>query len=128
ILIAGPTVTPGYYRDPERSAEVLDPDGWFHTGDIAEMDDDGYVRIVDRKKALIINSAGKNMSPANIEQAIKGGQPLLAQVYAHGDRRPYNVALVVLDRDGLAALAGRHGLAELSFGELSQRPEVAAAV
>jgi long-subunit acyl-CoA synthetase (AMP-forming) len=132
VLIAGPTVTPGYFRDPARTAEVLDADGWFHTGDIGELDDDGYVRIVDRKKALIINSNGKNMSPANIEQAIKGGQALLAHVFAYGDRRSYNVALVVVDRDGLAAflrsLNPPVDPAESSFAGLTQRPEVLEAV
>ena len=106
ILIAGPTITPGYYRDPERTAEALEPDGWFHTGDIGALDDDGYLHIVDRKKALIINSFGKNMSPANIEQAIKGGQPMISQVLVVGDRRPYNVALIVLDRDGSGCRPG----------------------
>jgi long-chain acyl-CoA synthetase len=132
VLIAGPTVTPGYFRDPERTAEVLDGDGWFHTGDIGELDGDGYVRIVDRKKALIINSNGKNMSPANIEQAIKGSQPLIAQVFAYGDRRSYNVALVVIDRDGLAACLGSLDPpvdpAEASFAQLTQRPQVLEAV
>ncbi|WP_026911341.1 AMP-dependent synthetase/ligase [Patulibacter minatonensis] len=129
VLIKGPTITPGYFRDPERTAEAFDDDGWFLTGDIAEIDDDGYIRIVDRKKALIINSAGKNMSPANIEQAIKGGQPLISQIFAIGDRRPYNVGLVVLDRDGLAVFAKANGLdPEEDFTTLSQRPEVVEAV
>ncbi|MCU1658538.1 MAG: AMP-dependent synthetase [Pseudonocardiales bacterium] len=128
VLIAGPTVTPGYFRDPNRTAELLEPDGWFHTGDIGRIDDDGYVRIVDRKKALIINSFGKNMSPANIEQAVKGSQPLISQVLAFGDRRPYNVALIVLDRDGLAALIHHLGQQPRSFAEMSQRPEVVQAV
>ena len=128
VLIAGPTVTPGYFRDPRRTAELLEPDGWFHTGDIGQLDDDGYVRIVDRKKDLIINSFGKNMSPANIEQAIKGGQPLISHVLACGDRRPYNVALIVLDRDGLSALMPTLGQRTASFAEMSQRPEVIRAV
>jgi long-subunit acyl-CoA synthetase (AMP-forming) len=128
VLIAGPTVTSGYFRDPARTAELLEPDGWFHTGDIGELHEDGYVRIVDRKKELIINSFGKNMSPANIEQAIKGGQPLISQVLAFGDRRPYNVALIVLDRDGLAALVHALGQQQRSFAEMSQRAEVIAAV
>jgi long-chain acyl-CoA synthetase len=124
ILIAGPTITPGYYRDPERTAEALEPDGWFHTGDIGMLDDDGYLRIVDRKKALIINSFGKNMSPANIEQAIKGGQPLISQVLVVGDRRPYNVALIVLDRDGVAGFAREHDLGDTAFEKLTGQPEV----
>ena len=95
---------PGYFRDPERTREALGDDGWMRSGDIGVIDDDGYLRIVDRKKALIISSSGKNMSPASIEQAIKGGVPLIAQVVVFGDAGPYNVALIVLDRDGLAAL------------------------
>jgi long-subunit acyl-CoA synthetase (AMP-forming) len=128
VLIAGPTVTPGYLRDPDRTAEVLDADGWFRTGDIGELDDDGYLRIVDRKKALIINSAGKNMSPANIEQAIKGGQPLISQVFAVGDRRPYNVALIVLDRDGVAGFAGERGLGDDTFEQFTGHGAVLDAV
>ncbi len=128
ILVAGPSVTPGYFRDPERTAEVLDADGWFSTGDIGEFDADGYLRIVDRKKALIINSSGKNMSPANIEQAIKTGEPLISQVFAHGDRRPYNVALIVLDRDGLATAATALGLDGTDLAALSRREEIQAAI
>jgi long-chain acyl-CoA synthetase len=128
ILIAGPTITPGYYRDPERTTEALEPDGWFHTGDIGALDDDGYLRVVDRKKALIINSFGKNMSPANIEQAIKGGQPLISQVLVVGDRRPYNVALIVLDRDGVTGFARDHELAETAFEKLTGHPEILGAV
>jgi long-chain acyl-CoA synthetase len=128
ILIAGPTVTPGYFRDPDRTAETLQPDGWFHTGDIGELDEDGYLRIVDRKKELIINSFGKNMSPANIEQAVKGGQPFIAQVLAFGDRRPYNVALIVLDRDGLTALVHSLGQEPGDFADMARRPAVARAV
>jgi long-subunit acyl-CoA synthetase (AMP-forming) len=119
---------PGYHRDPERTAEVLDADGWLHTGDIGTLDDEGYLRIVDRKKALIINSSGKNMSPATIEQAIKGGQPLISQVLAIGDRRPYNVALIVVDRDAVAGLAREHGLGDEPFDKLSQHPAVIDAV
>jgi long-chain acyl-CoA synthetase len=128
VLIAGPTITPGYFRDPERTRDALGPDGWFHTGDIGQFDGDGYLRIVDRKKALIINSFGKNMSPANIEQAIKGGQPLISQVLVIGDRRPYNVAIIVLDRDGTIAFAGEHGLGEVPFEELAEQADVLAAV
>ena len=86
----------GYRNRPDLTAEAIDADGWLHTGDIARIDEDGYVWIVDRKKELIINAAGKNMSPANIEMQLKSG-PLIGQACVIGDRRPYNVALLVLD-------------------------------
>nr|WP_258165237.1 MULTISPECIES: AMP-binding protein [Protofrankia] len=127
ILVGGVTVMPGYFEDPQRTAEVLH-DGWMRTGDIGVIDDDGYLTITDRKKALIINSGGKNMSPSAIEQAIKGGQPLIAQVVAVGDRRPYNVALIVLDRDGLEAFRARAGIPPADFATLTRHPQVAAAV
>jgi long-subunit acyl-CoA synthetase (AMP-forming) len=98
LLVRGPIVMRGYRNDPERTAEVL-KDGWMHTGDIGQIDTDGYVKIVDRKKELIINAAGKNMSPSNIENTIKAACPLIGSVIAIGDRRPYNTALVTLDRD-----------------------------
>ncbi len=104
LLLRGPNVMLGYRKDPEKTAEAIDNDGWLHTGDVAEIDEDGFVKIVDRKKELIINAAGKNMSPANIEQALKASSPLIGQACAIGDRRPYNVALLVLDPD---AAAGR---------------------
>lgn len=127
ILVGGVTVMPGYLDDPERTAEALQ-DGWMRSGDIGTIDADGFITITDRKKALIINSAGKNMSPAVIEQAIKGGVPLIAQVVAIGDRRPYNVALVVLDRDGLEAFRAAHDIPPASFAALSHHPRVRAAV
>ena len=98
----GPNVMKGYRGQPEKTAECLSPDGWLATGDIAEIDADGYVRIVDRKKELIINAAGKNMSPANIEARIKAASPLIGQAVCIGDARPYNVALISLDPDGAA--------------------------
>ena len=76
-----------------------DLDGWLHTGDIGELDEDGYLRIVDRKKELIINAAGKNMSPANIEATIKTASPLIGNAVCIGDAKPYNTALIVLDAD-----------------------------
>jgi long-chain acyl-CoA synthetase len=102
ILVKGPNVMLGYRGDPEKTAEAIDEDGWLYTGDVAEADDEGYLTIVDRKKEIIINSAGKNMSPAKIELAIKQECPLIAQVVAIGDRRPYVTALVVLDEDACA--------------------------
>jgi long-chain acyl-CoA synthetase len=87
----------GYRNQPDKTAETIDAEGWLQTGDVATMDDDGFVTIVDRKKELIINAAGKNMSPANIEAALKAAGPLIGQACVIGDRRPYNVALLTLD-------------------------------
>ncbi len=110
LLARGPALMKGYRNDPERTAEAVDADGWMHTGDVATIDKDGYVRIVDRKKELIINSGGKNMSPVNIESKIKSASLLIGQAVAIGDRRPYNVALIVLDPDAAAAYAAKQGL------------------
>jgi long-subunit acyl-CoA synthetase (AMP-forming) len=104
----GPVVMAGYRNLPERTAEALDADGWLHTGDVAEIDADGYVRIVDRKKELIISAAGKNMSPANIEAAVKGATPLLSHCCVIGDGRRYNTALLVVDPE-VAAASGLSG-------------------
>jgi long-subunit acyl-CoA synthetase (AMP-forming) len=101
LLVRSPWLMSGYRSEPGKTAEAIDADGWLHTGDIAEIDDLGYVKIVDRKKELMINAGGKNMSPTNIENAIKGACPLIAQVIAIGDRRPYNVALITLEPDAL---------------------------
>jgi long-subunit acyl-CoA synthetase (AMP-forming) len=110
LLVRGPLVMKGYRNDPERTDEALDADGWLHTGDVASIDSDGYVTIIDRKKELIINAAGKNMSPANIELKLRAASPLIAQAVCIGDRRPYNVALLVLDREVLAKTSGGSSL------------------
>ncbi len=94
VLIRGPYVFKGYFKDEEATAKAV-VDGWLHTGDIGVLDDDGYLRITDRKKHLIITAGGKNLTPANIEQAIKAIDPLVSHVHAHGDKRPYISALVV---------------------------------
>ena len=128
LLTRGPTIMRGYRNDPEKTAETIDADGWLHTGDIAEIDADGYVKIVDRKKELIINASGKNMSPSNIENAIKAATSLIGQVVAIGDDRPYVAALAVLDPDAAAAFAAQHGFGGASPEELVAHPEVRAAV
>jgi long-subunit acyl-CoA synthetase (AMP-forming) len=104
LLVRGDLIMRGYRNQPEKTAETIDADGWLHTGDIATCDDDGFWWIVDRKKELIINAAGKNMSPANIEATLKAAGPLIGQACVVGDRRPYNVALLVLDPDTGAGL------------------------
>jgi long-subunit acyl-CoA synthetase (AMP-forming) len=118
----------GYRGDPDKTAETIDPDGWLHTGDIATIDDDGYVSIVDRKKELMINAAGKNMSPANIEAKLKSSSPLIGQAIAIGDARPYNVALIVLDPDACAAFASENALADASPAALCGDERMRAAV
>ncbi len=109
LCIKGPTVMVGYRGDEEKTKEAIDEDGWLHSGDIVEIDDDGFVTIVDRKKELIVNAGGKNMSPANIEQHIKDASPLIGQAIAIGDKRPYNVALIVLDPDAAPPFEDKHG-------------------
>lgn len=127
-LLRGPHTMIGYKNDPERTAEVLDDEGWLHTGDVGELDADGYLRIIDRKKELIINSAGKNMSPANIEARLKTSSPLIGSAVCIGDARPYNVALLVLDPDGAAAWAAKQGLGDANVAKLAQDPDVLAAL
>ncbi|MRH89438.1 AMP-binding protein [Nocardia sp. SYP-A9097] len=111
VLVRGPLVMKGYLNKPEQTAEVIDSDGWLHTGDIGDLDGDGYLRIVDRKKELIINAGGKNMSPSNIENWVKAFEPLIGQAIAIGDNRKYNVALIVLDQDAATVFAEKLGVA-----------------
>ncbi len=128
LLIRGAIVMAGYRGNPEKTAEALDSDGWLHTGDIASIDDDGFVRIIDRKKELIINAAGKNMSPANIEAQLKAGSPLIGQACVVGDGRPYNTALIVLDPDFGKAWAAQNELGDRSLEELYGHPAVRQAI
>jgi long-chain acyl-CoA synthetase len=109
VLVRGPINTPGYFRQPEATAQLVDAEGWLHTGDVGELDGDGYLKIVDRKKELIITSSGKNLSPANIEGLLKE-HPLIGQALVYGDDRPYVVALIVLDHELAPAWAARKGL------------------
>ncbi len=132
VLVRGDANMPGYRNMPEKTAETIDAEGWLHTGDIGELDEDGYLRIVDRKKELIINAAGKNMSPAGIEAKLKAASPLIGQVAAVGDARRYNVALIVLDPDFAPAWAQGQGIEDASLESLARndavRAEIEAAV
>ena len=127
VLCRGGNVFDGYLDDPAKTAEVLDDEGWLHSGDVGVFDDDGYLRIIDRKKELIITAGGKNISPSNLEAKLKL-IPLVAQACAIGDGRPFISALLVLDPDQAAAYATAHGLADASLGSLSQNPDIRAAV
>jgi long-chain acyl-CoA synthetase len=128
LLVRGPLLMKGYRNEPDKTAEAIDADGWLHTGDIASIDADGYVRIVDRKKELMINASGKNMSPSNIEGTVKVSCPLVGSAVAIGDDRPYVVALITLDPDASAAFASAHGLSDASPAAMAADPAVNAAV
>ena len=128
VLVRGEVVMAGYRGDPERTAETIDSEGWLHTGDLGELDADGYLKIVDRKKELIINAAGKNMSPANIEATLKSASPLIGQACAIGDGRRYNTALIVLDADFAPVFAERGGMEERALEQLASQPAVIEAV
>jgi long-subunit acyl-CoA synthetase (AMP-forming) len=108
ILVRGPVVMRGYRNLPEETAEAIDAKGWLHTGDIGVIDQDGYLRIVDRIKEIIISAAGKNMSPAHIEATLKTRSPLIGNAICIGDGRPYNTALIVLDPDVAAGRDPHH--------------------
>jgi len=127
ILVRGPLVMRGYYKDAERTAEALDADGWLHTGDIGELDADGFLKITDRKKELIITSGGKNISPALIEYELQR-HPLIGQACAIGDRRNYVSALIVLDPEVTPAWAAAQGIPASSLAELASDPLVLAEV
>jgi long-subunit acyl-CoA synthetase (AMP-forming) len=128
VLCRGQFLMSRYRNQPERTTEAIDADGWLHTGDIGTIDSDGFLTIVDRKKEIIINAAGKNMSPANIEAALKSGSPLIGQAVCIGDRRPYNTALIVLDADFAPQWAQQNGLGDRTFEQLAADPGMVEAV
>jgi long-chain acyl-CoA synthetase len=119
VLIRSEVVMLGYRNLPEKTAESMTEDGWLRTGDIGVFDEDGYLKIIDRKKELIISAAGKNMSPANIEATIKTASPLIGQACCIGDARPYNTALIVLDADFAPLWAGQRGIEDTSLEALA---------
>jgi long-chain acyl-CoA synthetase len=110
ILVKGPNVFQGYYKNEEATRETI-VDGWLHTGDVGEIDEDGFIKITGRKKDIIITAGGKNITPANLENELKQ-HPLVSQCVVVGDRRPYLVALVTLDPEEVAAYAPEHDLPE----------------
>jgi long-chain acyl-CoA synthetase len=128
VLVKADCVMPGYRNLPEKNAETFTEDGWLRTGDIGEFDEDGYLKIVDRKKELIINAAGKNMSPANIEAHLKTASPLIGQAVAIGNARPFNVALITLDPDYAPVWAKQNRLEGKSIPELSEEEKAREAV
>ncbi|MGO4257883.1 AMP-dependent synthetase/ligase [Marmoricola sp. RAF53] len=125
ILARGPVTTSGYHKNPEATAALVDADGWVHTGDIGEIDEDGFVKVVDRKKELIITSAGKNIAPSNIENMLKES-PLVGHALAYGEGKPYVVAILTLDPDVAPIIAGKLGIegSDATLTALSMNPAI----
>jgi long-chain acyl-CoA synthetase len=128
VLIRSEVVMLGYRNLPEKTAEAFTEDGWMRTGDIGVFDEEGYLKIVDRKKELIISAGGKNMSPANIEATLKTASPLIGQACCIGDMRPYNTALIVLDADFAPMWASQHGIEDTTLESLARDERIREAV
>jgi long-chain acyl-CoA synthetase len=128
ILISGDIVFRGYWNNPEATAEVLDPDGWLHTGDLGELDGDGFLRITGRKKEIIVTAAGKNVAPAVLEDRLRA-HPLVSQCMVVGDRQPFIAALVTIDEEALPGwLASKGRPTTASVADLRDDPELIAEV
>jgi long-chain acyl-CoA synthetase len=123
ILVRGPNIMQGYYNKPEATSEAFDAEGWFHTGDVGELDADGYLSVTDRKKELIVNAYGKNIAPAPIENTLKASQ-FIGQAMVIGDRRKFLSALLVPDFETLEAWAERQGIPIQDRGELIRHAKV----
>ena len=124
ILLRGRSVMKGYYNLPQDTAEALEPDGWFHTGDVGQLDTDGFLTITDRKKDILVTAGGKNIAPQNIEGQLKASCPYVSQVVMLGDRRPFCVALITLNEETTGKWAREHGIAYKDYADLASRPEV----
>ena len=125
VLVRGPVITPGYHRQEEATRALIDDEGWVHTGDIGTRDDDGFFAIIDRKKELIITSAGKNVAPSNIENYLKES-PIIGHAMAVGDAKPYIVAVLTLDAEIAPLVAQQRGIAFTDLADLAQKPEILA--
>lgn len=119
ILLRGPGVMTAYHDLPAATAEALDEDGWFHTGDVGQIDADGYLRITDRKKDMFKTSQGKYVAPSAIDAKFKGLCPYVSELLVYGEAKPYCVALVSLDKEAITDWAGKHGLGGDSFAEIA---------
>lgn len=126
LLVRGGNVTQGYYKEPELTAETFDPEGWLHSGDVAEIDGSGFIKIVDRKKEILITAGGKNIAPSNVENMLKQ-HPLVGQACLIADQRPYATALIALDPDDAAQWAQARGK-PTDIGSLSQDADVIAGI
>ncbi len=123
ILVRGPVVTPGYFHQEEATRTLIDAEGWVHTGDIGTLDEDGFFAVVDRKKELIISSAGKNIAPSNIENLLKES-PIIGHAMAIGDGRPYVVAILTIDGEIAPLVAEKLGIAFTDLADLATKPQI----
>jgi long-chain acyl-CoA synthetase len=124
ILARGPNIaTRGYYKQPKATAEVFEPNGWFHTGDIGHLDDEGFLYITDRKKDLIVTAGGMNLAPQNIENLLKT-DPFVSQAMVHGDKRPYPVALITLNPEELVKFAREQGILTTDPAVIVKHPKI----
>jgi len=128
ILIRGPNIMKGYYNAPEATREMIEPDGWLHSGDIGEIDPAGFVRITDRKKDIIVTAGGKNVAPQNLENSLKTF-PLVSQAMVHGDKRKYLSVLIAVNEEAARKLLQDQGITPPdSYADVAARPEIVAAV
>ena len=123
ILLRGPGVMNGYHDLPEATAEAIDAEGWFHTGDIGELDAEGFLRITDRKKDMFKTSQGKYVAPSAISAGFKALCPYASDIIVYGENKPYCVALVSLEPEAIREWAAENGMAEKSFGEVARDPK-----
>ena len=122
ILVRGPHVFREYFNDPEATREAIDADGWLHTGDIGVLDDEGFLRITDPKKDIIVTSGGKNIAPQNIENLLKNDR-YVSQAFVYGDRKKYLTALITLAPEEIVAWAARKGIPDRSVDALARHPD-----
>jgi long-chain acyl-CoA synthetase len=127
ILCKGGNVFSGYWKNDAATAEALEPDGWFHSGDLGEIDENGFISITGRKKEIIVTAAGKNVAPAVLEDRLRAG-PLISQVMVIGDAQPFIAALVTLDEEALPAWAESNGKESDSAADLADDPDLLAVV
>jgi long-chain acyl-CoA synthetase len=124
ILIRGPGVMREYWNRADATKEAISPDGWFASGDIGVIDKDGYLKITDRKKDIIVTAGGKNVAPQNLENAIKAASPLVSQVMVHGDKRNYLVALVTVDPENAKKFAKDRGIQNGDYATIASSKEI----
>ena len=124
ILLRGGNILKEYYNKPDATAEAIDPDGWFHTGDVGVIDEAGRLKITDRKKDIIITAGGKNVAPQNIENAFKALCPVASQIMVYGDKRKYLSALITLSEEAIAPWARENSVSFSDYSDLTQKPEV----